>query len=426
MKIKIQTNFIKNKTKKIKIIGEKLIPELAQTAAKKPSQFSEDFSPIFIESGKGAIVKDLENNLLIDTIMGIGPIILGYNHPQVNRAIKDQLNKGIIFSLIHRLEIKLAEKLKTCLPNMDMFRFSKTGADSTSAAIRASRNFTQKEKIISCGYHGWHDWNAIALNKNGGVPQFNKKFIKKVQYNNFEQIADSIDNQTAALIMEPVIFEPPERGYLEKIRKITKQKKVLLIFDEMWTGFRLNLGGAQKYFNIEADLACYSKAIANGMPISVLAGKRNIMKSLNKKSFFYTTFGGETLSIAAAIKTIEFIKKNNVCQKLNENGNKMIKEINNIFILNNLNFLKIVGYGSRSILNIKTEDPLLVKTFIHQEMLKNGILWNGIINLSYSHTKKHFNKIYDSFNKIAKSINLKGIKNLRSEIKGKKIKKLVI
>jgi len=422
----VPKKIIGKKTKILKDIGERLIPEIAQTAAKKPSQFSENFSPPFLQSGKGAYVKDLDGNKFLDTIMGIGPIILGYNHPSTNKAIIDQLKNGITFSLTHPLEIKLAQELKRMLPNMEMFRFSKTGGDATSAAIRAARNFTQKNKIISCGYHGWHDWNATTLKKNSGIPNFNSKLIKKVQYNNFEQIADNIDKDTAAVIMEPLIFNYPTDNYLKKIRRITKEKKILLIFDEMWTGFRLNLGGAQKYFKIDADMACYSKAIANGMPISVLAGKKNIIKSLNEKSFFYTTFGGETLSLAAALNTIKFIKSNNVCNKIKKKGDSLIKNFNQIINENNIGYLDVMGYGQRSILNINYEDPFLIKTFIHQEMLKKGILWNGIINLSYSHSSADVGRICSSFNEILKDINLIGLKNLEKRLHGKKIKKLVL
>ena len=422
----VSKKFLNKKSIKLKRIGESLIPELAQTAAKKPSQFSEKFSPIFLESGNGAIVKDLEGNQLLDTIMAIGPLILGYNHPSTNKAIINQLKKGIIFSLINSLEINLAVKLKKIIPNMDMFRFSKTGADSTSAAIRAARNFTQKNSIISCGYHGWHDWNAIALNNNSGVPSFNKKLINKVQYNNFEQIIDSIDNDTAAIIMEPIIFEFPEKNYLSKIRKITKQKKILLIFDEMWTGFRLHLGGAQKYFKVDADLACYSKAVANGMPLSILAGKRKIINSLNEKSFFYTTFGGETLSLGAAINTIDYIKKNNVCKKIQINGFNLQKKLIQILKNNNINFINIKGYGARCIFLISHEKSQIIKTFIHQEMLNNGILWNGIINLSYSHKMNDVNKIATVFDKICKKINFYGINKLKENIQGKIIKNLLI
>jgi len=422
----VSKKILGKKSKNLKKIGEKLISEIAQTAAKKPSQFSEGFSPLFLKSGNGSYVYDLENNKFLDTIMGIGPIILGYNHPNTNKAIIKQLKNGITFSLTHPLEIELAAELKKLLPNMDMFRFSKTGVDVTSSAIRAARNYTQKNKILSCGYHGWHDWNAITLNKNSGIPDFNSKLIKKFKYNDFEQLADNIDNDTAAVILEPIIFEYPKNNFLKKIRKITSEKKILLIFDEMWTGFRMHLGGAQKFFNVDADLACYSKAIANGMPISVLAGRKKIMSSLNKNSFFYTTFGGETLSMAAALNTIKFIKKNNVCKKIGLKGKKIITKMNEIISNHGINFLNVLGYDQRSILLINHENAEIIKTYIHQEMLKCQILWNGIINLSYSHSEKDVQKICISFNKILKEISLMKISDLKNKLEGKVIRKLIL
>lgn len=422
----VSKKILGKKSKNLKRIGEKLISEIAQTAAKKPSQFSEGFSPLFLKSGDGSYVHDLENNKFLDTIMGIGPIILGYNHPNTNKAIIKQLKNGITFSLTHPLEIELAVELKKILPNMDMFRFSKTGVDVTSSAIRAARNYTQKNKILSCGYHGWHDWNAITLNNNSGIPDFNSKLIKKVEYNNFEQLVDNIDNETAAVILEPIIFEYPKNNFLKKIRKITKEKKILLIFDEMWTGFRMHLGGAQKFFDVDADLACYSKAIANGMPISVLAGKKEIMSSLNKNSFFYTTFGGETLSMAAALETIRFIKKNNVCKKIGSKGKKVITNMKEMISYHRINYLNVLGYNQRSILLINHENAQIIKTYIHQEMLKNQILWNGIINLSYSHSEKDVKKICNSFNRILKEISTMRINDLKNKLEGKVIKKLVL
>tara|TARA_B100001250_G_scaffold400180_1_gene410431 strand:+ start:1575 stop:2852 length:1278 start_codon:yes stop_codon:yes gene_type:complete len=418
--------FISSKTKKLKKAGLNIIPGLAQTLAKSPSQFSENFSPIFLEKGKGAIVTDYENNSFIDTIMGVGPIILGYKNISINNAIKKQLNKGIIFSLVNPLEIKLAQELNKLFPNLEMFRFSKTGADVTSAAIRAARSYTSKTKILSCGYHGWHDWNAVTLNKNLGILKENKKYIKKFAYNDFEYIADNIDSDVACVIMEPIIFDLPKKNFLEKIRKLTKQKKTLLIFDEMWTGFRMHLGGAQSFFKIEADLACYSKAIANGMPISVLGGKKKIMNLLGEKSFFYTTFGGEVLSIAAALECIKILKNKNVCKTIEIRGTKLIAEMNKLIFDHNLKFLSVKGYGARSILNINHNEAMIIKTFIHQEFLKEGILWNGIISLSFAHNDFIINKILKSFNKILKSIKEIGLNNLAKNINGSLIKKLVL
>lgn len=418
--------FINSKTRRLKKIGQNFIPGITQTLAKSPSQFSEGFSPVFVEKGEGAIVTDCENNSFIDTIMGVGPIILGYKNRSINNAIKKQLNKGIIFSLVNPLEIKLASELNKLIPHLEMFRFSKTGADATSAAIRAARSYTSKTKILSCGYHGWHDWNAISLNKNSGILKENKKYIKKFHYNDFEYFADNLDSDVAAVIMEPMIFDFPENQFLKKIRKLTKEKRKLLIFDEMWTGFRMHLGGAQAFFKIQADLVCYSKAIANGMPISVLAGKKKIMSSFQKKSFFYTTFGGETLSIAAALECLKILKSKNVCKTIETRGNKLIKEMNKLINDYNFKFLNVKGYGARSILNIQHEKAMLIKTFIHQEFLKRGILWNGIISLSFAHNDLIIKKLLKNFEEILKSIQNIGINKLNSNIKGKLIKKLVL
>ena len=221
-----KNKFISFKTKKIKKIGLNIIPGLTQTLAKSPTQFSEDFSPIFAQSGKGAFIMDYEKNSFIDTIMGVGPIILGYKNASINNAIKKQLDKGIIFSLINPLEIKFAQELNRLIPNLEMFRFSKTGADATSAAIRAARSFTSKNKILSCGYHGWHDWNAITLNKNSGILQENKKYIRKFSYNDFEYFADNLDSDVAAVIMEPIIFDFPTNKFLEKIRQTCEHRSL--------------------------------------------------------------------------------------------------------------------------------------------------------------------------------------------------------
>jgi glutamate-1-semialdehyde 2,1-aminomutase len=423
---KKKIKFISSKTDKLKRKGLNKIPGLTQTLAKSPSQFSEQFSPIFADRGNGALITDYENNSFIDTIMGVGPLILGYKNISINDAIKKQLNKGIIFSLVNPLEVKLAQELSRLMPNLEMFRFSKTGADSTSAAVRAARSYTSKNKILSCGYHGWHDWNAITLNKNSGILKENKKYIKKFLYNDFENLADNLDSDTAAVIMEPMIFDFPENNFLQKIRKLTKQKKTLFVFDEMWTGFRMHLGGAQAYFKIEADLVCYSKAIANGMPISVLGGSKKIMQSFQEKSFFYTTFGGEVLSVAAALECLRILKKNDVCKKIEKKGIRLIQEMNKLINEYDINFLNVKGYGARSMLNIQDEDAMIIKTFIHQEFLKSGILWNGAISLSYAHNTLIINKILKSFEKILRMIKKIGLNKLSKNINGKIIKKLVL
>ena len=413
-------SFFNSKSFKIFKKGEKYIPGLVQTFAKNPFQFSFGFSPIFLNKGKGCYVSDINGNKLIDTIMGIGPLILGYNNEIINKAIKSQINKGIIFSLTNPQEVELAEILNR-ETKFDMFKFSKTGADVTSAAIRLSRAYNGREKILSCGYHGWHDWSAASLKRNNGVPQYSKKIIQKFEYNNLKDFLNKVDNKTAAVIMEPIIFEKPNLKFLKTIRQITKRKKIVLIFDEMWTGFRLDIGGASKILKIKPDLVCYSKAIANGMPISVLGGSKKIMSLLDKDVFFYTTFGAETLSISSAIATIKLLKKDQVLQKINSRGENLIKNINKLINKHNVNSVSIQGYGSRFrfILNDKKN---ILKTFMHEQYLQNNILWNGIITLSYSHKDKELKKIIDATDKILKKISKHSLSELNYQIKGKLIK----
>ena len=277
-----------------------LIPCTTQTLAKGPGQNVKGIAPKYLKSGKGSHVWDVDGNEYIDFQMGIGPISLGYCYPAVDNAIKEQLTDGITFSLMHPLEVEVAELINSIVPNAENIRYSKTGADITSAAVRLARAYTGREKVLCCGYHGWHDWYISVTDRNKGIPQSVQDLTYTFNYNDISSVEDSIDEDTACVILEPFVFEEPKDNFLQKLRDVCTKNGTLLIFDEMWTGFRVDLGGAQKYFNVDADLACFSKAVANGMPIGILTGKREIMKLLEKDVFFFTTFGGEALSLAAA------------------------------------------------------------------------------------------------------------------------------
>jgi glutamate-1-semialdehyde 2,1-aminomutase len=185
-----------------------------------------------------------------------------------------------------------------------MVRYSKTGADATTAAVRLARAFTGRNKVLCCGYHGWHDWYVGVTDRNRGIPQAVLDLSFTVNYNDLDSVADSLDEDTACIILEPTVFEAPKEGFLQGLRELCEKNGSLLIFDEMWTGFRLALGGAQEFFGVRADLMTFSKAVANGMPISILAGRREVMRLCEKDVFFFTTFGGEALSLAAAKATI--------------------------------------------------------------------------------------------------------------------------
>ena len=281
--------------------SEGLIPAGTQTLAKGPTQFSKGVAPKYLRRGKGARVWDVDDNEYLDFNMGIGPIILGYCHPEVDEAVRRQLDDGIVFSLMHPLEVELAELMRDVIPNTESVRFSKTGCDVTSAAVRLARAYTGRERVLCCGYHGWHDWYISVTDRNAGIPVCTGDLTHTFNYNNLESVIDAIDDGTACVILEPFVFERENGSFLKGLREVCDRHGALLIFDEMWTGFRCALGGAQEFFGVRADMALFSKAMANGMPISAITGRRDVMSLFEKDVFFFTTFGGEALSLAASI-----------------------------------------------------------------------------------------------------------------------------
>lgn len=377
-----------------------LIPFQTQTIAKGTTQYVKGIAPKYLKSGKGSHVWDVDGNEYLDLNMAIGPLSLGYNIPEINEAIIKQLNEGITFSLMHPTEVELAELLNKVIPNAESIRYSRGGADVTSAAVRAARAYTGKDKVLCCGYHGWHDWYAGTLPLDAGIPQAVKDLTGKFDYNNINSAREAIDENTAAIILEPFIFQAPENNFLQDLRALCDEKKIVLIFDEMWTGFRIALGGAQEYFKVDADLATFSKAIANGMPLSVITGKKEIMDVFEKSVFFFNTFGGEALSLAAGIATIEFMKKNNVIEHLDKQGKKLKEGYNEIAQSLNMDYTECSGYNCRTIISFDdtSGNPLLQKSILQQEMIKRGILWMGFHNISYSHSDEDVDytlKVYE-------------------------------
>ncbi len=300
-----------------------LIPAVTQTLAKGPGQFVEGVAPKYLARGRGSHVWDVDGNEYLDFSMAVGPISLGYAYPAVDDAIAAQLRSGITFSLMHPLEVEVAELLREVVPGAESVRFGKTGAEVTSAAVRLARAFTGRGKVLCCGYHGWHDWYIGVTDRGAGVPAAVRDLTYTVPYNDLAAAREAIDDETACVILEPMTFEAPKAGYLEGLRDTCHERGALLVFDEMWTGFRLALGGAQEAFGVTADLACFSKAVANGMPLSILTGRRDVMARLERDVFFFSTFGGEALSLAAAKVTIGEIRNRRVLAQLARQGSRI-------------------------------------------------------------------------------------------------------
>lgn len=362
--------------------AKEIIPVATQTFSKGYRYFPEGAYPVYLKRGEGSHVWDVDNNEYIDFIMALCPITLGYSYPQVNAAIWEQLKDGIIFSLPHPLEIELSEILTGIIPCAEMVRFTKTGSEATQAAIRAARAYTRRNKILFRGYHGWHEWYSIASDRTKGIPKEYKNYIYQFEYNDInslQKLFEEHGSDVAAVIMEPVIIEPPKNNFLEKVRDITHKYGALLIFDEIVTGFRIALGGAQEYFNVIPDLCAFGKGMANGMPMGAIAGRKDIMREF-EDIFVSSTFGGECLSLAASIAVIdEMLTKNTIqyCWKIGEELQTGLAQIPGI---------EIRGYPCRPA--IITDFTPEEKALLLQILAENGIIVhsNLVFNLCYSHT----------------------------------------
>jgi glutamate-1-semialdehyde aminotransferase len=401
-----------------------IIPGVTQTLAKGPGQYVQGVAPKYLVRGKGSHVWDADGNEYLDYNMGIGPVSLGYSFPAVDESITEQLKNGITFSLMHPLEVEVAELIHEVIPNAEAVRFSKTGADVTSAAVRLARAYTGRQKVLCCGYHGWHDWYISVTDRNAGIPNALKNLSYTFSYNDLPALLSSVDDEVAAIILEPVVFEEPKNNFLHDLREVCNQYGIVLIFDEMWTGFRISLGGAQEYFNIKADLACFSKAVANGMPISILTGKKEIMDLLEKDVFFFTTFGGEALSLAAAKATINFMKENNVQDYLAMQGQKLKDGYNKIALKHNMGYTRCSGYDFRSIVtfNSSAGNPLELKSLVQQELIKRGILWSGFHNMSYSHSNVDIEYTLSAYEEVLPILKIAvDGKNVYKYLKGKPV-----
>lgn len=369
-----------------------VIPLGTQTFSKSYTQFPYGVSPYFIEKGEGAYVWDVDGNKYLDAINGLLAVSVGYCDDSVDMAVKTQLKKGVSFSLSTCLEEQLARKLIKHIPSAEMVRFGKNGTDATSGAIRVARAYTKKDHVLVCGYHGWQDWYIGSTTKDLGVPKSTKDLTHVFEYNNIDSLRLLLENyngQVAAVIMEPMNVFYPKLGFLEQCKTLTHQNHALFIFDETITGFRFDLGGAQKYFGITPDFSTFGKGMGNGYPISALVGKKEYM-SLISEVFLSSTFGGEALSLAASIAVIEKFEQENGIEHIANIGDKIIKNTNNLIAEFSLEkVVSVKGHPSWSFLVMEdTENYSLwdIKTLWMQECLKRGFLSFGTHNISLAYT----------------------------------------
>jgi glutamate-1-semialdehyde 2,1-aminomutase len=372
--------------------AEKVIPLGSQTFSKSRIQYPQGQSPLFLTHGRGGRVWDVDGNEYVDLVNGLLPIVLGYCDPDVDDAIRAQLDKGITFSLATELEIELAELLVDIIPSAEMVRFGKNGSDATSACVRIARAVTGRDRIAAGGYHGWQDWYIGVTTRHKGVPGAVRALTHRFPFLDIAALEGRLNahkGEFAAVILETVGATEPTTAQLEAIRDITHRHGALLIFDEIITGFRVALGGAQARYGVTPDLSAFGKSMGNGMPISAVVGRADLMAEM-EHIFFSSTFGGEALSLAAALATVKKMRDRKVIDDLWTKGASLADGLRRLIVRHELSHLIAVeGVPSWTMLSFRDgtngTSKEAVKTLLMIELLRRGVLSAGSHNICYAH-----------------------------------------
>jgi aminotransferase MxcL len=363
--------------------SKQLVAGFTQSMMKKPEQFALGHFPVYIEHAEGALVTDIDGNQYIDFICGLGANTLGHNHPVVIKAITDNLHKGLIHSLPAPVEVRTAETLVNMIPGAEMVRFFKTGADANSAAVRLARYITGKEHIVTVGYNGWHDQYMF---DTPGVPETLKHLTHRMPLftsADEQPLLDLINSQGSVLaaVLLSVPYNRTLTGeFLHKVRAACTANKVLLVMDEVVTGFRLAKGGAQEFFGVLADLVSLSKGIAAGMPLSAVAGPREHMSKMEALQVS-TTFGGEMLSLEVCDATLKEYHHSNYIEHIATLGLRLKEGVNRVSQALDTP-LRVVGYDAIPMFLFSknlVEHAKIAEKFLAQ-MAKRGVILRRDVN----------------------------------------------
>lgn len=399
-----------NEAKKLNISKSIELFEEAKTlvpggvlGARKPGDFIMGEYPIFLEYGKGCKLIDVDGNEFIDFLCGYGPIILGYREDEVDDAVIRQIKeKGFCFSLTQPYQNELAKKLNKLIPSAEMSIFLKTGSDATTAAIRIARAFTNRTKVMRCGYHGWHDW---CVEMKGGIPDKFYEDVYEFHYNDLnhiEELMTKYGKETAAIIMTPFghplhqKMQIPKPGFLEGVRELANKYGAVLVFDEVRTCFRLRMGGAQELYGVTPDLTVLGKGMANGYAISVVTGKKDVMMAAASKLFISSTFFPNSDGYIAALKTIEILEREKVIDNIWEKGAAFIKKIQNIIDKYDVG-AELSGVAPMFFITFEVGDNEIKKnkrTVFYTQLIRNGYFFTPHHHayISYRHSEEDLNK----------------------------------
>lgn len=373
--------------------GIKVSPLAAQTFSKSYRYFCRGTAPSYMDRGEGCYIYDVDGNKFIDYMCALGPVTVGYNEVSINEAVIKQVNKFASGSLQSELEVELAEKLCEIIPCAEMVRFVKNGSDATSAAVRLARAYTGREVVLMSGYHGMQDWSIGASENRKGVPKAVSELTVNFTYNDLADLENKLrENDVAAVILEPIQGDGPEEGYLAGVKELAHKYGAVLIFDEVVSGFRYALGGASEMFHVTPDLAALGKGMANGYAISAVAGKKELLEQIEHGVFVSTTFGGDSIPMAASLATLKILERPGFYENLTKIGviqKNGIDELISKYRLNDVLSasglpahagIAFEGHGSLNYLDIQS--------VYSQVMVQNGILVFSFYNLNGSHTEK--------------------------------------
>lgn len=413
--------------------AKKIIPGGTQLLSKRAEMFLPENWPAYFNKAKGIEIWDLDGNKFLDmSTMGIGSSILGYADPDVNKAVKKVIDQGSMATLNSPEEVELTELLLKLHPWAKMARFARTGGEAAAMAIRIGRAFSKKDKVAFCGYHGWHDW-YLAANLSGdknldghllpglnplGVPRGLLDTALPFGYNQLDELEKIVKkHDLGVIIMEPLRHQEPAKGFLEGVKRIAKKVNAVLIFDEISSGFRQNVGGIHLKYAINPDMAIFGKAMSNGFPMTAIIGKEGVM-DIAQESFISSTYCTERVGPVAAIATIKKMLKSKVPQQISKIGKsigdgwmKLAKKHN----------LEIEVKGPNALINFvfKSEKSQELKTLFIQEMLEKGFLAYGTVYVCFAHKENHVKKYLKAVDEVFKMLSeASKLGNIKDKLKG--------
>lgn len=370
-------SFTPKKSRLLSNRASKSIASQTLTYSKQSCRFVEGVYPEYAEYGSGAMLHTTDGSSYIDYICGLGTNVLGYAHPRVNEAVTKQIHNGTLFSLPHRKEIDLAEKIKSMIPSIELLRFLKSGSEAVSAGIKIARAYTGRNVVLSNGYHGWHDWSTPITDQRLGTPESFDSSIISFEYNNLVDLENKLKaNSVACVVLDPYIFDEPIPNYFNALIKLSHKYGALVLFDEVVTGIRWGKYAVQNLYDVKPDLTALGKALANGFPIAAIGGKKSIMKVLDNGCFVSSTYGGDLVGISAALACLDVVTTENVPAMLEESGSLLMSGLMEIGI-----DMQCSPYRQRM-----SFPSLEHKALFWQECVKRGVMFGGAQHTSYYHT----------------------------------------